>query len=123
MYERIGKEAGVHEIAVLFYEKLNAHQSISELMKKTNRQTHVKILEKFILHVLGVKPYDRKKIRNAHSNLGLTKDDFDLFVQLFKDSLAEFGVEKKLEENLGKYAEGCENDILVKEMKSSASYW
>ncbi|KAI8924236.1 hypothetical protein BC831DRAFT_466410 [Entophlyctis helioformis] len=71
-------------------------------------------LTKFLVHVLGGKPYDGASMRHAHKGLGLTDVQFDVVLESLADALRTCGVCEAHIAQIAAVADSTRGDVLCR---------
>lgn len=116
LFEKVGGDAAIEALVERLYAKILSDQMINYLFKNTDMGRQKGMMRQF-LHALTGGPvgYNGKQMRDAHSGLGITEDQFLCVAGHVKTSLEELEVAGELQDLIMGAVAGFKDDIVVAE--------
>jgi hemoglobin len=118
IFARIGGIDALHDIVDHFYDHVLADTTVTEFFKDANMDIQRGKMKAFLMMALGgpVK-FTGKDMRKAHTHLvssGLSDRHFDAIKHHLDTSLAEFGVDDLVRNEVSRVMETVRADVLNK---------
>ena len=97
LFERVGGQPAVDATVDAFYVKVLADERVNDFFSDVSMKRQHTKQKSFIAAALGgPKPYEGKNMRQAHANLDLTEDDFNVIAGHLQSTLQDLKVEEGL---------------------------
>jgi hemoglobin len=116
IYERLGGEPAMQELAEVFYRKMLTDDRVSGFFDDIDMDKQIAKQKAFLTLVAGgPNNYTGRDMRTAHAHLmtrGLNDTHVDVVVHYLGESLAELGAPQDIIDAVKAAAEGARNDVL-----------
>ena len=88
LYERLGQHAGIQQLVASFYSEVRQHLVLGPIFKTQIRDWdgHLTIITEFWALQTGGKSKYGGGFANAHQNLGLDMEHFQIWLALWEDN-------------------------------------
>ena len=115
--DRLGGKVGLHSIVQVFHENLMKDNLLGPIYgKAADPQGLVRGYSHYLAYLFGgEEPHTRGTLKNVHGKLELKDVHYDLFVDIFKETLKRFNVDEETREEAGQILEKRRNEILRRE--------
>ncbi len=120
LYDRLG---GVYAIAVVVDDfidrimdnpKLNANPKVDEAHHKVSRAGFKYLVTEMVCWASGgPQKYSGRNMYDSHAHLGITEDEWQVFLGDFRDCLNQFGVPAAEQAELFAIVESTKKDIVL----------
>lgn len=122
LFENYGGFASVSKIVSAFYDKVLDSERLSRFFLKVDMRRLIDHQTKFIASIMGgPASFSDDALYRAHSNLGITKEDFDEAVELLIETLEDFDVTDEDVEHLRQIVLRAESLIVTPAMRPRAA--
>lgn len=116
IYERVGGEPAMQELAEQFYRKMLNDDRVSHFFDDIDMDQQIAKQKAFLTMVAGgPNNYTGRDMRTAHAHLlerGLNDTHVDVVIQHLGDTLAEMGAPQDIIDAVKAAAEGARKDVL-----------
>lgn len=116
IYERIGGQEGIDRLVDDFYERVVNDSVLASYFKHASVGKIIEMQRVFLAAATGgPNVYAGRPLRDVHHRLGISRYEFDRYVQLLVEALAETGLneedQKQVVASINIYAEDITNDV------------
>ena len=112
LLEKLGGETGVHKIVEEFYKRVIEDPRIRNRYIAPNLEELKAKEEAFVLSLIKKEvPYAEGSLIPAHTDLGITKHEFNLVVSIYEDVAKEQGASSTTASQLAETFNSIRNDI------------
>jgi len=116
IYERVGGEPAMQELAESFYRKMLSDDRVSHFFDDIDMDRQIAKQKAFLTMVAGgPNNYTGRDMRSAHKHLmekGLNDTHVDVVIEHLGATLAEMGAPQDIIDAVKSAAEGARNDVL-----------
>jgi truncated hemoglobin YjbI len=124
LFARIGGgEKCLRTLANTFFELVYNDTLIGSLYIEKNIPMNPDVFHRYVLHVLGKKPYDPTQIRELHSKLGFREKHFKQFIFLFGQALGMLNLKECVMRDILAAAVATRADLKAEPIKGTVSFW
>ncbi|KAL4427204.1 hypothetical protein ABPG74_013408 [Tetrahymena malaccensis] len=113
IYDQIGGEKAMEQAVEIFYKKMLEDPKVSSFFKPIDMNKQKQMQKAFLTMALGgPKEYKGRNMKDAHSNLNLTDEHFDVTVGHLIGTLKQLNVDDKIIKQIGVQIEPLRKDIV-----------
>jgi truncated hemoglobin YjbI len=124
LFARVGGgDKCLRNLANTFFELVYNDTLIGSLYIEKNIPMNPDFFYRFVLHVLGKKPYDPTQIRELHAKLGFREKHFNQFIFLFGEALGMLNVKEHVMRDVLAAAVATRADLKAEPIKGIVSFW
>ena len=89
MMKDINAENDIDLLVTLFYDKIKANTTLAPFFASTNWEHHLPRMKEFWYFILLDKPGFKGNIYDSHSNRGIKAPHFEIWIELFCETINE----------------------------------
>lgn len=116
IYEQLGGEPAMQELAERFYRKMLTDDRVSHFFDDIDMDKQIAKQQAFLTMVAGgPNNYTGRDMRTAHAHLlekGLNDEHVDVVIHYLGETLAEMGAPENIIATVKSVAEGARKDVL-----------
>ena len=116
IYDRIGGESAIDSIIATFYPRIISDSVLGSYFQTANTEKIMRMQKHFLTAATGGPlTYSGRPLKEVHKPLGISRYEFDRYVQLLVDTLRTLGISeedgKQVAACINIYAPDITNDI------------
>ena len=113
LFEKIGGMNAVNAAVDIFYKKVIADDTINHFFSNTDMSSQTGKMKAFLAYAFGAPlTYTGKNMRDAHANMHLNEEHFNVVAGHLVATLNELNVDQQLIDEVVKIALSTKNDVL-----------
>ena len=118
-----GGDKCLQTLSDTLYELVAHDKLISGLYGKSGTTMDPNFFYRYIMHIVGRKPYDPCQIREAQAKLGFREKHFTQFMKLLGEALGMLSIKDEVICEILKVALTTRADLKGETMKEGVTYW